>query len=101
MTADIVLWVYVILLVAGGLFGFFKAKSRASLISSVVFGALLAMCAADVVFKEYMAYVFLAALLVVFGIRLTKTKKFMPSGMLMVITLIALVLYGVLPGKGA
>ena len=35
---------------------------------------------------------FLAVLLVVFGIRLAKTKKFMPSGLMLVVTLAALVL---------
>jgi uncharacterized membrane protein (UPF0136 family) len=34
----------------------------------------------------------MAVLLVVFAIRLAKTKKFMPSGMLLVITLAALAL---------
>ena len=81
--------------------GYFKAKSQASLISSVVFAALLALCAADAVFKREMAYVFLGLLLVVFGIRLAKTKKFMPSGMLLVITVITLVLYGILSNSGS
>jgi uncharacterized membrane protein (UPF0136 family) len=34
----------------------------------------------------------MVALLVVFAIRLSKTKKFMPSGLMLVITLLALVL---------
>ena len=48
---------------------------------SVVFAALLSLCAAHVVFYPYVADILLAALLVVFGIRLMKTKKFMPAGM--------------------
>jgi uncharacterized membrane protein (UPF0136 family) len=35
-----VLWAYIILLLAGGLIGFFKAKSKVSLIASVVFAAM-------------------------------------------------------------
>jgi uncharacterized membrane protein (UPF0136 family) len=90
--ANTVLWVYIVLLVVGGLIGFLKGKSQVSLIMSVVFAALLALCAADIVFKYYVADILLAALLVVFGIRLTKTKKFMPAGMMLIITLVALVL---------
>jgi uncharacterized membrane protein (UPF0136 family) len=87
-----VLWVYIVLLVVGGLVGFFKAKSQVSLIMSVGFAAALALCAAGIIFKAYVADILLAILLVVFGMRLTKTKKFMPAGMMLVITLIALAL---------
>ena len=41
-------------------------------------------------FRRNMADVIMAALLVVFAIRLTKTKKFMPSGLMLTITLAAL-----------
>ena len=34
----------------------------------------------------------MAALLVVFAIRLGKTKKFMPSGLMLVVTIVALAL---------
>ena len=90
--ANLVLWIYIILLVVGGLIGFLKAKSQVSLIMSVTFAALLALCAIGAVFKPYMADIFLAALLVVFAIRLAKTKKFMPSGMMLILTLVALAL---------
>jgi uncharacterized membrane protein (UPF0136 family) len=90
--ANFVLWIYIVLLVVGGLIGFLKAKSKVSLIMSVVFAALLALCAVDVVFKPYMADIFLVVLLVVFAMRLAKTKKFMPSGMMLILTLVALAL---------
>ena|SRR5579862_8106395 len=90
--AELVLWIYIVLLVVGGLIGFLKAKSRVSLIMSVTFAALLSLCAAHVVFYPYVADILLAALLVVFGIRLMKTKKFMPAGMMLILTLVALVL---------
>ena len=90
--ANTVLWIYIVLLVVGGMIGFLKAKSKVSLIMSVVFAALLALCAVGAVFKPYMADIFLAALLVVFGIRLAKTKKFLPSGMMLILTLVALAL---------
>jgi uncharacterized membrane protein (UPF0136 family) len=90
--ANTVLWIYIVLLVIGGMIGFLKAKSKVSLIMSVTFAALLALCAVGAVFKPYMADIFLAALLVVFGMRLAKTKKFMPSGMMLILTLVALAL---------
>jgi len=48
--ANLVLWIYIVLLVVGGLIGFLKAKSKVSLIMSAIFAALLAMCASGVVF---------------------------------------------------
>lgn len=92
MTPGKVLWVYIVLLVIGGLIGFFKAKSRVSLIMSVAFAAALGLCGAGIIFQSYMADLLLAALLVVFGLRLAKTKKFMPSGLMLVVTLAALAL---------
>jgi uncharacterized membrane protein (UPF0136 family) len=38
-----VLWVYIVLLLVGGLIGFFKAKSKVSLITSAVFAAVLVL----------------------------------------------------------
>jgi uncharacterized membrane protein (UPF0136 family) len=87
-----VLWIYIVLLVAGGMVGFFKGKSKVSLIMSVVFAALLSLCAAGIIFQYYVADILLAALLVVFGLRLAKTRKFMPAGLMLVITLVALLL---------
>ena len=90
--ANVVLWIYIVLLVVGGLIGFFKGKSQVSLIMSVSFAALLSLCAAGIVFQYYVADILLAALLVVFAVRLAKTKKFMPSGLMLVVTLAALAL---------
>ena len=87
-----ILWIYIVLLVIGGLIGFFKGKSRVSLIMSVSFAAALSLCAAQIIFRAYVADILLAVLLVVFGLRLAKTKKFMPSGLMLVITLAALAL---------
>jgi uncharacterized membrane protein (UPF0136 family) len=90
--ANLTLWIYIVLLVIGGLIGFLKAGSKISLITSVVFAALLSLCAVGVILQPVAADVILAVLLVVFGIRLAKTKKFMPSGLMLVLTVVALVL---------
>jgi uncharacterized membrane protein (UPF0136 family) len=92
MRASLVLWIYIVLLVVGGLIGFLKAGSKVSLIMSVVFAALLSLCATRVIFQPYVADILLAALLVVFGMRLAKTKKFMPSGLMLILTVAALAL---------
>lgn len=92
MNPNRILWIYIVLLVIGGLIGFFKAKSQVSLIMSVAFAAVLSCCAADIIFKSYVADILLAALLVVFALRLVKTKKFMPAGLMLVITIVTLAL---------
>jgi uncharacterized membrane protein (UPF0136 family) len=90
--AAMLLWVYIVLLIVGGLIGYFKANSKVSLITSSVSAAVLVLCALDIVFRPYMADVVMAVLLIVFAIRLTKTKKFMPSGLMLVLTVVTLAL---------
>ena len=82
-TRVIILWVYIVLLLGGGLMGFIKAKSAISLITSAIFGLLLALCALAIIKPFYIAEILVALLLVVFGIRLAKGKKFMPSGLML------------------
>jgi uncharacterized membrane protein (UPF0136 family) len=98
MSSSKILWIYIILLVIGGLIGFLKAKSKVSLIMSAAFAAVLSLCAAGIVFQPYMADIFLAALLLVFAIRLAKTKKFMPSGLMLVLTIVTLALRALASG---
>ena len=91
-----ILWIYILLLLVGGLIGYLKAGSKVSLIMSAVFAALLILTAIPWLFQPAfargLANVLMAALLVVFALRLTKTKKFMPSGLMLVITAVTLVL---------
>ena len=87
-----VLWIYIVLLEVGGLIGFLKAKSKVSLIMSSVCAAILILCNLGIIFQRNVADIVMCVLLVVFSIRLAKTHKFMPSGMLIVVTLITLVL---------
>ena len=87
-----VLWIYIVLLVVGGLIGFLKAGSKMSLITSVSFAAILSLCATGIIFQRYVADIVLAFLLVFFAVRLSKSKKFMPMGFMLVLTLAALVL---------
>jgi uncharacterized membrane protein (UPF0136 family) len=96
MTIATILWIYIALLFVGGLMGFLKAGSKVSLYMSLGFGALLALCnirgILDANFARNCTLFLLVVLLVVFGIRLGKTKKFMPAGMMLVVTLATLLL---------
>ena len=91
-----VLWIYIVLLLVGGLIGFFKAKSKVSLITSAVFAALLILTTLRSVFQPGfalgLANITLVVLLLVFAVRLGKTKKFMPSGLILIATVAVLAL---------
>ncbi len=94
--ANTVLWVYIGLLMVGGLMGFLKAGSKISLVTSVLFAIALALFAARVIGWWPGADVLLVLLLVVFVIRFAKGRKFMPSGLMLIVTLAALALHLVL-----
>jgi len=80
-----ILWAYTGLLVAGGVMGFLKAGSRASLIASVACAIPLGLVAAHIL-PAVVAYVVLALLVVVFARRFAKTRSVMPAGMLVVLS---------------
>jgi uncharacterized membrane protein (UPF0136 family) len=90
--ADTVLWVYIVLLLMGGLAGYLKAKSKASLIASAAFAVALMLCNFDVIQPDWVADLLLVALVVVFSMRLAKTKKLMPAGLMVALTLVTLLL---------
>ena len=96
MNPNTILWIYIILLLLGGLMGFLKAGSKVSLITSAVAAALLVVTTIRGLFqpnfRQGLADAIMAALLIVFAIRLAKTKKFMPSGLMLILTLAALAL---------
>ncbi|HEY9790784.1 MAG TPA: TMEM14 family protein [Candidatus Obscuribacterales bacterium] len=99
MLAQIGTWsllVIAILVGLGGVMGFVKAKSKASLIAGIASAVafLLAFAAAlNGVHHAHMAGAVISIILcVVFGMRLRKTGKFMPSGLLLVLCAIELAL---------
>lgn len=73
--------------------GFAKAGSKASLITSAVSAALLLLFLfAPLPFAGEAIYVVLGLLLVAFVMRLKKTRKFMPAGLMCGLTAVTLVL---------
>ena len=92
MNPTVILWIYIVLLVVGGLIGMAKSGSKVSLFTSVGFAVLLSLCALNIIHFRYATEILLLILLVVFGMRLAKTKKFMPMGLLVVATIVTLAL---------
>ena len=93
MTSNVpvtVLWVYIVLLLVGGVMGLVKAGSKISLITSSVFALLLALCVLGIIRPFYVADVLVGLLLVVFGIRFAKGRKFMPSGLMLGLSAVVL-----------
>jgi uncharacterized membrane protein (UPF0136 family) len=88
--AMISLWIYVTLLMAGGLVGLLKAGSKISLVMSAAFAAMLALCAVGVLRPFWIADILLGFLALFFLRRCLKTSKFMPGGMMLLLTLAAL-----------
>lgn len=86
-----VLWVYVVLLVAGGLMGYLKAGSMVSLFTSTAFAIPLALCALGIL-PMWLARLLTGILAAFFLFRALKTQKFMPAGMMAIVSAIILLL---------
>jgi uncharacterized membrane protein (UPF0136 family) len=96
MTSDqIILLIYSILLEAGGMMGFIKAGSKASVIASTVFAVIIFLFIFNVLPIAYV-WTVLAFLMLFFGMRFAKGKKFMPNGMMLILTIVTLLLVQVL-----
>lgn len=92
MTADqIILLIYSILLEAGGAMGFIKAGSKASVIASTAFAVVIFLFIFNVFPIEY-AWTVIAFLILFFGMRFVKGRKFMPNGMMLILSIVTLIL---------
>lgn len=88
---NIILWVYIVMLVVGGLMGFLKAGSKASLIASVTFAIPLTLAALGIV-PSMVADICLVLLLIVFGKKFAVGRKFMPAGLMTILSIVTLAL---------
>ena len=86
---------YGILAIVGGIIGYVQAKSKASLISGIISGLLLVTAGVMQLQGQglglILAIVVTIALIIVFAIRLAKTRKFMPAGLMTALGVAALV----------
>jgi uncharacterized membrane protein (UPF0136 family) len=95
LIAPITLGIYAVLLGVGGLIGYLKAGSRPSLIAGSI-SALVALVALglSLKYKNYgivLGLLLSISLFILFGYRYAvKTQKFMPSGLLAVVSLVVL-----------
>jgi uncharacterized membrane protein (UPF0136 family) len=93
------IWVYGVLMILGGIIGFVKVHSKASLLSGVGLGVGLLASGYGVwrgsANSLVVAAVIAALLLVLFAIRFAKTRRFMPAGVLAILSLAAVVIFGV------
>jgi uncharacterized membrane protein (UPF0136 family) len=92
------IWVYGAIMILGGIMGFVKVGSKASLISGVGMGLALLGSGYGVWLGYYdslvVAVVIAALLLVLFAIRFAKTRRIMPVGMLAILSLAAVAILG-------
>ena len=86
---------YGMLAIVGGIIGYVQAQSKASLISGIISGLLLIIAGVMQLQGQglglILAIVVAIALIIVFAIRLAKTRKFMPAGLMTALGVAALV----------
>ncbi|MEA5510136.1 TMEM14 family protein [Crocosphaera sp. UHCC 0190] len=87
-------FLYGIILLVGGIIGYAKAKSKPSLISGVVTGLLLISAAIiqlqNISWGLTLAQITTILLIVVFAIRFIKTRKWMPGGLMLILSVATL-----------
>ncbi len=84
-----ILWVFIALLIAGGVMGYVKAKSKASLIASLSFALPLILAALGYI-PALIADIVLVILLIFFGKKYILSKNFMPAGLMAILSALAL-----------
>ncbi len=93
---DIILGIYGLLMLAGGVIGYKKAGSKMSLIMGIVSSVFIFIGLYLTQASPAKGYTLIAVMAVfllgVFIKRFIKTKSFMPSGMLVIVNLLALVI---------
>ncbi len=89
-TAAIIVWVYGALVLVGGVMGWVKARSKPSLIAGIVFGVALIVVGAGINAGHgtdvRVAATLAAVLGIIMGVRFAKSRKFMPAGLLAIVS---------------
>jgi uncharacterized membrane protein (UPF0136 family) len=83
-----------VLVFVGGIIGFVKGKSKISVIagtiSSLLLGGTFYLAQGSAIEGIRDSLVIAVLLIIMFGIRLSKTKKFMPAGLMLIVCLLHL-----------
>ena len=94
-----VLVVYAILIAVGGVIGFVTGGSKVSLISGLISAAVLAVAryvaSTNLTIGLGIAMVGAIVLAGVFGMRLRSTGKFMPAGMLVILSVVTRIVFAI------
>ena len=90
MTPNLALWIFIAFLLAGGLMGFWKAGSKASLVASSIFALPLVLAALGVL-PAWVADVVLGILLAYMAMKFAKSKKLMPGGLMAILSAATLI----------
>ena len=85
---------YGILAIVGGIIGYIQARSKVSLLSGSISGLLLILAAyfqlQGQTWGSILGVIVTGVLVVVFAVRLAKTRKFMPAGLMTILGMLAL-----------
>lgn len=85
---------YGVLAIVGGIIGYVQAQSKVSLISGSISGLLLIVAGVMQLQGQraglILATVITSVLVIVFAIRLIKTRKFMPAGLMSLLGIVSL-----------
>jgi len=94
--ATYTVFIYGILVIVGGLFGYIKAGSTASLVMGNIFGIALLVCGLGMMKNYDWAYfgslLLTAALALFFGFRFITTGAWMPGGTMLIVSLITILI---------
>jgi len=91
----LIVLVYGLLVLAGGIMGYVKAKSLPSIIMGIIFGVFI-IWSSTIMYKgdPLGTYLSLAASLILaafFAMRFRVTKKFMPAGLMIILSVISVI----------
>ncbi len=96
-TASLIVCVYAVLVILGGIMGFVKASSRPSLIMGILGGLLLLAAGYGIgshaVWGLPLGLILISFLLVFFALRYLRSspRAFMPGGLMSILSLLALI----------
>lgn len=92
--------IYALLVIGGGIMGYVKAGSTTSVVMGSIFGLLLLLSAFGIIAKmtpaAYLAILLTLILDAIFTYRWLITFKFMPAGLMSIISFVVLIILSVL-----